>query len=550
MGSIMIIQCPKCKAEIRRADKDQVFFAYGSPFQICPSCKTEYFDRGYREMALCNDPPENKDILPEDQSEGNTDTGKKNHWWQKKKEQAPSAPRKVITAYELYELSDQRLSDYDYLVKLYNSDYLKYYPQDRVELKTRLLKPLKSYIDLLENKLGPPNVEYKVRNVESFFSELVYDAKNAKAVEQIVREVLCHYGVNPVKYQVQVVYQDDEFEGTLGTFTETGLMSGIVRVVLIPCYSEYDVVVAVILHECAHALLYSRMISLPDKKENERLTDIAAIYMGGGEYLQRGYFMYKSFHVGYLQELECDLICEEIKTRRGTNASTNRKQKSQQDEINEKEQVRKQIYDRKREMIIQIEQKMKNLPVLSECVHPNRVIREQSVVTSTHDSIVRWKDLSDEIESMLRKSRTGDVIYPDNPEKAIELLKTYEKAIDSYVSLLKEWQDAEKYQSSLSAARIEYVRKIKTMAESGNVFAQLEMVRFWVESPATVCDAIAYYSFFRKNDEDPDSLYASGICCLQGLAVDLDENEGKSLLCKAAALGSKEAAKILDNRTV
>ena len=32
--------------------------------------------------------------------------------------------------------------------------------------------------------------------------------------------------------------------------------------------------------------------------------------------------------------------------------------------------------------------------------------------------------------------------------------------------------------------------------------------------------------------------------------MDLDENEGKSLLCKAAALGSKEAAKILDNRTV
>ena len=57
------------------------------------------------------------------------------------------------------------------------------------------------------------------------------------------------------------------------------------------------------------------MISLPETKENERLTDVAAIYMGGANYIKRGYYMYKSFRIGYLQEGESELVIREIERR-------------------------------------------------------------------------------------------------------------------------------------------------------------------------------------------------------------------------------------------
>ena len=343
-------------------DEEEGAFNIGSPLGKCPHCGSEYLDRRFREIALEEEPPAQE-------TEWETVETPKKKWGLKKKDKLENKASNIGIR-DLYNQSEKRISDYEYLVKLYQYEYVKYYPKSGDRLISLIMQSLTQYIDILEEKLGPPNSTYRLKNPEALFLKLVYDAKNAKAIETVVKEVLLHYGVDQSKYTIQVEYQEKELDkngGTLGTFTKSMPFGGTIKVVLVPRYSEYDAVMAVILHECAHALLSSRMISLPDTKENERLTDVAAIYMGGANYIKRGYYMYKSFRIGYLQEGESELVIREIERRY------------------------KKAFGCKEELIEKIERKLKTLPELSDCVHPNRVIREKSIVESSYPVIMKWK---------------------------------------------------------------------------------------------------------------------------------------------------------------
>ena len=389
-----------------------------------------------------------------------------------------------------------------------------------------IMKSLSPYIDILEEKLGPPNTVYKLKNAEELFLRLVYDAKDAKAVEIVVREVLLHYGVDQSKYKIQVEYQEKELNkdgGTLGTFTRSMPFGGTIKVVLVPRYSEYDAVISVILHECAHALLFSRMISLPDTKENERLTDVAALYMGGANYIKRGYYMYKSFRIGYLQEGESELIIQEIEKRRNN------------------------LFGKKDKLIEQIETKWKSLPELSDCVHPNRVIRAKTIVESSYPVIMKWKEQSEDLIRVINRMRLETGTYGADPKANIDKLEEINSLIDEYGMILSEWRQAEDYQSNLSDARKEYIKGILSMAEKGNVLAKLEMITFWSECSATSRDASVYYNESQKQYDNPDALYLLGVCNMQGLVTQIDKNAGQSLLCKAAALGSQDAVLALNH---
>ena len=521
MGEINVIKCPKCQRELRRSMNIDSFFDYGSPFRKCPACMNICYDSGYREMALEEEPPgtdENGQVVLDAVEE------KKHKWYEKKKQSKKHYDIEGALAYQrqVYEESDKRLQDYEYLKKLYHHDYLKTYPRAEKALMDRMQKCLSSYVDKLETKLGSPNVEYRLKNPEKYFLQLVYDAKDPVAVESVTREVLSHYGLDPSKYHIQVEYQEKELKkdgGTLGTFTQLKPQGGIIRIVLVPRYSEYDAVVAVILHECAHALLYSTMISYPDTKENERLTDVAALYMGGEKYMQRGCFMYKSFHIGYLQEYECDLIIKEIERRRGQSA--------------EKELQRKEQYNN---VINQIINCIKTISNLSTDIQPYQMIRERTVL---QESCKRFSEWQEKLEEIRQTICSIDLKRP--PEGVLQRLNQYIDEIKKYEELFASWENTVQYQKQLSSGMVDYYKEIMVLAEEGDVFAKLEMIRFWSKCSGTAQDALAYYYQLRKEDNDPDALYTSGICCMQGLAVGRDENEGRSLLCKAAALGSQEA---------
>ena len=493
-------------------DEEEGAFNIGSPLGKCPRCGGEYLDRRFREIALEEDPP------TQENERGTVVTHKKK-WGSKKK----SKSENVISnagIINLYNQSAKRISDYEYLLRLYKNGYAWYYPKSGDRLISLLMESLVPYIDILEEKLGPSNITFKLKNPEALFSQLTYDAKNPKAVETVVKDVLSHYGVDQAKYIIQVEYQEKELNkdgGTLGTFTKTTPFGGIIKVVLVPRYSEYDAVISVILHECAHALLSSRMISLPEKKDNERLTDVAAIYMGGANYIKRGYYMYKSFRIGYLLESESDLIIDEIERRR------------------------KQLYGNKEELIEQIEGKLKSLPELSECLHPNRVIREKTIVESSYSVIMQWEEQSKEIPGVIKKMKSESGTYGVDPKVNIRKLQQIHSLVNEYDMILREWRQAEEYQAGLTTARKEYIRGIMTMAEKGNVLAKIEMIKFWSECSGTSRDAAVYYNESKKKYDDPDAFYIVGICCMQGLVTKKDEDEGKAMLCQAAALGSQDA---------
>lgn len=517
MGRTVQYLCPNCERLIYVYDEDDHFYEEGSPIGSCPNCGAAYLDKRFREIALEEDIPQ-QEKKKESQMGAAVQSTKRNRWRSKKKE-----PDVIPVELDQLELSEERLSNYEYLLKLYSLEYLKYYPLAAKELHIRIMKHLQPYLQLLEEKIGSPNKTYRLKNAESLFSQLVYDAKDPKAVETVIRDVLCHYGVDPLKFQVQVEYQEKEMDkdgGTLGTFTPNKPFGGTIRVVLVPRYSEYDMVIAVILHECAHALLYSRMVSLPETKENERLTDVAAIYMGGGEYIRRGYYMYKSFRVGYLQHAESEVI------------------------INEVEQKIKRVTGSRDELLKRIDYKLLNPPDISECVHPTRVIRGKMIIAETQRAILSWKDRSDDISKSVRKIKSLPTDW--EPMKTIERLEQFEKEIDAYDQLIRGWKETEEYQTGLSGARMEYIKGIMPMADAKNVYAMLQMVCFWCECPATRRDAEVYYHQFMKNDQDADSLYAAGFCSLYGMAVEKNEQEGRALLCKAAALGSQDAANALN----
>ncbi len=58
-------------------------------------------------------------------------------------------------------------------------------------------------------------------------------------------------------------------------------------------------VLAVLIHECMHYILREKKLWLESREKNEYLTDIACLYFGFGNYINRGYIL-----IGYLKRNE------------------------------------------------------------------------------------------------------------------------------------------------------------------------------------------------------------------------------------------------------
>jgi hypothetical protein len=73
-----------------------------------------------------------------------------------------------------------------------------------------------------------------------------------------------------------------------GRYVRSGFSHNKIHITLKPEYSLYEIV-AIVCHECTHHFLFSRNIRIEPEDENEKLTDIAAVYLGFGKYLSYGY---------------------------------------------------------------------------------------------------------------------------------------------------------------------------------------------------------------------------------------------------------------------
>ena len=515
MGQIKIITCPKCGAEIRKEMPGYAFFRYGSPFRKCSKCGKEYYDDGYHEMALEQDPHHSVDEKKQDKK-----------WYR-------ALHHAQIRDAEEYRMSCDRLSDRNYLSRLCDKLSCADNVRMREKIDLRIRSNLSEYFDMLSEKIGPPAGEFRLKFSDELFTHLSYEARKPAAIEYVVRRILSHYGVNGNNITVQTEYRPKDLKnenGTLGSFAPIGRDGGIIKIVLVQDYSTYDSIIAVALHECAHALLHARGAALADTARNEILTDMAAIYMGGGAYFQRGCYAFRSFRIGYLYKIECEWICREVGFRRGSIEAAEK-------------QMRREIGGERQGRIRDLMRRMEKLSVKMRDIRPNRVIREKGIALKAFSEFAQWNEQGEDIaiRIMRLEGRDGSA---DEMRKDIQWLAETERRISAWEKIADEWARAEEHQTGLPPEKAENLRGMLPLAEGGNVFARLVFVRFWASCDATAEDARAYIRGFMDR-EDPDSLCALGICLMEGLGGEKDEARGRAFLCRAAALGSRDAAGIL-----
>ena len=489
------ICCPHCGKELRRVGPGPVPATFGATLRSCPHCCKEYCDAGYRELAL------------EEAFSGlaRWEAGDRN---------------------AEMEASRKRLADRDYFQRLAASAYGQQ-PSVDAALHAYAERRLRPYIETLQAKARLHYEEFRVRDFDGTFERLTYEAHDPAAVERVVREILGHYGLDGRTIRVQVDYAREPVPvngGTLGAFTPGGA-GGLVRVVMDRNYSNYDSVVAVALHECAHALLNALRIRYPDRDENERFTDLAAIYFGGGRYILRGYFPSDGRRIGYLNRIECEAaqaLVQKLREKYWAEAAA---------ACNQAESDWTEQRDRLKALAEEVE-------ALARTLHPGRVLREAAIRAELEGM---WQAGAADRAEALRL--TAD--KPEAAKPAAERARALEDALMPFRDALREWQAAERYQAQLSASSLDMVRGVGPLAEQGNAFAMLELIRFWHGCPATRRDAaLLQNKLLAVNDRD--SLCALGLCCREGLGVEKNEAAARDYFRRAAALGSPDAQRLLD----
>lgn len=495
------VNCPHCGAEVRKGSSNVVY--YGTIKRECPSCHKTYIDTNYHEFAL--------EVI--EKGKARYDAGSR----------------------ELEESeSRNRLSDSGYIHLLSISDYVRTSPRNEEALRKLAQRRVKAMFDKLRVSTPQRFKEYRVHDALSIIDRLNYDARDINATTQVVRDVLTHYGINDAAISVDIVYanQRQNWEGgTLGTFTPIG-KGGRIKIVMDPDYSEYDTVVAVILHECAHAFLHKWNICYPDKNENECFTDFAAIYMGGGSYLLRGYFRTIGNRVGYLSKLECEeaqKLVLELQARQA---------KEEADARRQAERRWRQARDTLKALVISIDNERMSL-------HPGRVVREASIVA-------QFQKLWELSEGRLHKAyclieRTGSAenLKTQDIQKAAEDAESLASVLREFDDSLREWKAAETYQACLPESTMQMVQGIGPLVENGNAFAVLEMIRYWNGCQATSMDAGLYYRRLQEAG-DGDSICALGLCSREGICTACDEAEARLYFQRAAKLGSVNAIRLLN----
>ena len=115
-----------------------------------------------------------------------------------------------------------------------------------------------------------------------------------------------------------------------------------------------------------YALLHALRLHYPDKAENERFTDLAAIYFGGGAYILRGYFRPDGRRVGYLSRIECEAAQAWVQESRKSAAARAEAEKAR---------IRAE-WVRLRDRLGSLAEKTASL---SRSLHPGRVVREATL---------------------------------------------------------------------------------------------------------------------------------------------------------------------------
>lgn len=398
------------------------------------------------------------------------------------------------------------------------------------------LKEIEDLLVILAHRVGAPRPAFHLGNFDRYFEKLTYEAHDAGAVSDMVDQVLRHYGLDPARIHTQVIYDaggpGSETAHTRGTYAGTAAGHGQIQVRLEPEYSDYDTVISIALHECAHYFNALRGLRLEDTQKNERLTDLTAIWLGGGDYLLRGYFFLR-VRVGYLTEAECRYAVEQVQRRR------------EQHEMRAREAVQRQEA-RRREALAAARRELARAEGARALDAPPPLLCE----AETAGKIRRLLDTQETRRQVLaaRCAQAEGVRLAPGTEEVLEgVLEDLERerqAMSEATGALGPYLRARDAQAALPETVRAHLRGMLSLAEAGNVFGLFEKLRLYAACGQQEDAALVFFRIEGRTDRD--GAYVLGRCYLEGIHVPKDLVLAAYHLETAASLGSEAARRDME----
>lgn len=153
--------------------------------------------------------------------------------------------------------------------------------------KPRLLKndDILKYFDFIHKSLkNLPLSNFKIK--DDLKRQLIYSRYDEKYLKQLMKEILLH---------MQLPYEKITFKKEYASKRKglpfVGLYNHSTKEISLYLNANlsFETVVSILIHECTHYFLDSKNIKLEDRIQNEVLTDFTAVYLGFGNFLEKGY---------------------------------------------------------------------------------------------------------------------------------------------------------------------------------------------------------------------------------------------------------------------
>lgn len=153
--------------------------------------------------------------------------------------------------------------------------------------KPRLLKDedIVKYFDLIQKSL--PNIAISEFTIEdSLKRQLIYSRYDEKYLEKLMQNILYH-----MKLSSDDISFKKEYASKRKGLPFVGLYNDSTKEISLYLNANlsFETVISILIHECTHYYLFSKGIKLNDRIQNEILTDFTAVYLGFGEFLEKGY---------------------------------------------------------------------------------------------------------------------------------------------------------------------------------------------------------------------------------------------------------------------
>ena len=136
---------------------------------------------------------------------------------------------------------------------------------------------------------------------EELMNKLKKNMRDEETLNLLAKDIASFCKTDPSKMNIKVQNDLIEAAGTYNTVDNE------INISLANTRTPSEVL-AVLIHECMHYILREKNMWLESREKNEYLTDIACLYFGFSDYINRGYIL-----VGYLKRNEIRYIRKLLK---------------------------------------------------------------------------------------------------------------------------------------------------------------------------------------------------------------------------------------------